>query len=89
MKIGILREIKSSENRVILIPRDVEKLIELGHDVYVENGAGLYSSFPDTEYEAVGATVLPTSEKIFSTVEMILKVQPPCPLSRSCLPNII
>jgi len=82
MKIGILKEIKSSENRVILIPRDVEKLIELDHDVYVENGAGLYSSFPDTEYEAVGAHILPTSEKIFSTVEMILKVQPPMPIEQ-------
>ena len=82
MKIGILREIKASENRVILIPRDVEQLIEFGHEVYVENGAGLYSSFPDTDYEAAGAHILPTSEKIFSTVELILKVQAPTPIEQ-------
>jgi alanine dehydrogenase len=82
MKIGILKEIKSSENRVILIPREVEQLIALGHEVYVENGAGLYSSFTDSDYEAVGAQILPTSEKIFSTVELIVKVQPPMPIEQ-------
>ncbi len=80
MKIGILREIKTTENRVLLVPRDVQKIVETGHEVYVENGAGSYSNFEDAEYESVGAHILPTSEKIFNTVELIVKVHAPQPI---------
>lgn len=80
MKIGILKEIKPAENRVILVPDDVEKLVQAGHEVFVENGAGQYSSFMDAEYEAAGAVILPTSEKVFKTAELLLKVLPPMPI---------
>jgi alanine dehydrogenase len=82
MKIGILKEIKPSENRVILIPREVELLIADGHEIFVENGAGAYSSFDDIEYEAAGANILPTSEKIFKNAELILKIQAPMPVEQ-------
>lgn len=80
MKIGLLKEIKSSEQRILLIPRDVQLLVDSGHEVYVENGAGSYSNFDDSAYESVGAKILPTSEKIFQLVEFILKVHPPMPV---------
>jgi len=80
MKIGILREIKTTENRVLLVPRDVQKLVEAGHEVFVENGAGSYSNFEDAQYESVGAQILPTSEKIFDSVELIGKVYAPLPI---------
>jgi alanine dehydrogenase len=80
MKIGLLKEIKTSEQRVLLIPGDVQKLTEGGHEVYVENGAGVYSNFDDSSYESVGAKILPTSEKIFQTVKFLLKVQAPTPI---------
>jgi alanine dehydrogenase len=85
MKIGILREIKTTENRVLLVPEDVQKIVEAGHEVYVENGAGGYSNFEDAEYESVGATILPTSEKIFETVELIGKVHSPLPIEYELL----
>jgi len=85
MKIGILREIKTTENRVLLVPEDVQKIVEAGHEVFVENGAGSYSNFEDAEYESVGAQILPTSEKIFDTVELIGKVHAPLPIEYELL----
>ena len=77
MNIGILRGIKFLEPRVALIPADVKKLVEAGHNVYVENGAGIMSNHDDYEYESVGAEVLPTSEKVYDIANLICKVQNP------------
>jgi alanine dehydrogenase len=77
MNIGILRGIKFLEPRVALIPADVKKLTEAGHNVYVENGAGIMSNHDDYEYESVGAEVLPTSEKVYDVANLICKVQNP------------
>ena len=83
MTIGLLKEIKSSEQRILLIPSDVEALVEAGHDVFIESGAGTYSRFDDGAYESVGAKILPTSEKLFQNVELVLKVQAPMPIECS------
>lgn len=80
MKIGILKEIKATEQRIILIPEDAKKLVESNHDVMIETGAGEYAGFDDSEYEKVGTEILPTSEKIFKNSHFILKVQPPMPV---------
>ena len=80
MHIGILRGIKFLESRVALIPADVRKLVEAGHNVYVENGAGIMSNHDDYEYESVGAEVLPTSEKVYDVANLICKVQNPMPV---------
>ena len=80
MDIGLLKEIKSSEHRVLLIPDAIEKLVSLGNNLFVESGAGKDSGFEDKEYEGAGAQILPSSEKIFQKVELILKIQPPMPI---------
>jgi alanine dehydrogenase len=77
MNIGILRGIKFLEPRVALIPTDVRELVNAGHNVFVENGAGILSNHEDHEYESAGAEVLPTSEKVFDIANLILKVQSP------------
>lgn len=41
MKIGIPKEIKEQENRVGMTPSGVANLIHAGHDVVVEEGAGV------------------------------------------------
>ena len=56
MKIGVVKEIKSDEYRVALTPAGALELVQHGHEVMVETGAGDGSSFPDAQYEAVGAT---------------------------------
>jgi alanine dehydrogenase len=80
MKIGILKEIKATEQRIILVPDEAKKLVESNHQVMLETGAGEYAGFKDSEYEKIGAEILPTSEKIFGNAEFIVKVQTPMPV---------
>lgn len=80
MKIGIPKEIKNNENRVGATPAGVKELIAHGHEVFVQHTAGEGSGFPDAEYEAAGATILPTIEDVYARGEMIIKVKEPIAL---------
>ncbi len=80
MKIGLIKEMKPFEHRVMLNPSAVRKLVETGNDVFVENDAGRESGFADKEYEGAGATIVPTPEKVFGKVTLLLKIQPPMPI---------
>lgn len=75
MKIGLPREIKENEYRVAITPGNVKKLVDAGHDVYVENNAGEAASFTNDKYEAAGAKILPDEEAVFHEAEMIIKVK--------------
>ena len=77
MKIGIPKEIKNNENRVGATPAGVKELMKHGHDVYVQHTAGEGSGFPDAEYEAAGAKILPSIEDVYATGDMIIKVKEP------------
>ncbi len=77
MVIGIPSEIKNNENRVGMTPAGVSVLVKHGHTVYLQKGAGENSGFPDEEYTAVGANILPTIEDIYKIAEMIIKVKEP------------
>lgn len=76
MKIGIPKEIKNNENRVAMTPAGVVTLTNAGHEVYIETGAGLGSSFTDEDYAAAGAKIVKTAEEAWSQ-ELILKVKEP------------
>lgn len=77
MIIGVPKEIKNNENRVGATPAGVKELIKHGHTVYVQHTAGEGSGFPDAEYEAAGAKILPTIEDVYGIAEMIIKVKEP------------
>jgi len=77
MLIGVPREIASGERRVAIVPEVVPSLIRAGHRVVVERGAGQRAGFTDEAYKAVGADIVDTPEQIYSTAQMILKVQRP------------
>jgi NAD(P) transhydrogenase subunit alpha len=77
MLIGVPREIASGERRVAIVPEVVPLLTRAGHRVVVERGAGQRAGFTDEAYKAVGADVVETPEQIYSTAQMILKVQRP------------
>lgn len=77
MKVGVPTEIKSDEYRVGLVPSSVRELVENGHDVYIQQGAGLGIDISDDEYKAAGATILSTAEEIFNQADMIVKVKEP------------
>jgi alanine dehydrogenase len=80
MNIGLLKEIKSFENRIMLVPNAVQELVEHGNTIYLESGAGNDSGYDDKSYESAGATILPSSEKVFGKSELILKIQAPMPV---------
>ncbi len=77
MIIGVPTEIKNNENRVGLTPEGVLELTKRGHQVYIQNGAGLGSGIPNANYENVGGHILPTIEDIYAKAEMIVKVKEP------------
>ena len=60
VKIGIPREIKDHEYRIGMIPASVHALVEAGHEVVVEAGAGQGSGFEDDEFREAGGTILET-----------------------------
>lgn len=77
MIIGVPKEIKTNENRIALVPAGAELLVGAGHTVYVEQGAGLGSGFPDEAYTQAGARLLPTADEVWAKAEMIMKVKEP------------
>ena len=74
MIIGVLKETRKFENRVALSVAMVKKLVDKGHEVLVEQGAGLLSSIVDKDYESVGASIK-SRDQIFSA-DLILMVRP-------------
>jgi alanine dehydrogenase len=79
MKIGIPREVKNHEYRVGMIPAGVHALVEAGHEVRVEEGAGLGSGILDEEYTAAGGELVPDADTVWASSEMIIKVKEPVP----------
>jgi len=79
MIVGILKEIKSEENRVSMTPAGVEVMKHAGHEVLVEKYAGLGSGLEDAAYAAAGAEIVATPKEIFSRSEMVMHVKEPLP----------
>lgn len=77
MKIGTVTEIKKHEYRVGLTPDNAKIYIAHGHDVYVQKGAGLGSSFEDSQYIEAGCKILDDAKSVFDTCDMIIKVKEP------------
>ena len=77
MKIGIPKEIQENETRVSLVPQSVNKLTKKNIGVLVESGAGEASNFSDKEYEEAGAKITKDTKELFSSSDLIMKVQKP------------
>jgi len=77
MRIGVPKEIKPQENRVALTPAGVDAFVQAGHEVFIEENAGIGSGFADEEYAKRGAKVLKTPKEVFDIADMILKVKEP------------
>ncbi len=75
MTLGILKEIKEGENRVICTPREVQILAKKCHVIYVEQGAGKNAGFSDEEYVKSGAKILGSAKEIYETCEFVSKVK--------------
>lgn len=77
MTIGVPKEHKVRENRVGLIPAAVAELTQAGHQVFVQQGAGIGSGYTDAHYQAVGADLVPTIKDVYGSAELIVKVKEP------------
>lgn len=76
MIFGVVTETRRGERRVALVPSAVKTLLEKGHSVMIEEGAGIRSGFNDASYRDVGATVASRSE-VLSAAESMLRVGVP------------
>ena len=79
MIVGILKEIKTEENRVCMTPAGVEVMQQNGHTVLVEKSAGIGSGFTDEQYAAAGAEMVTTPVEIFKKADMVMHVKEPLP----------
>src|SRR5687767_11385807 len=75
MRVGVAKEIKPQEYRVALTPAGARELVQGGHDVVVEAGAGLGSAFPDEAYERAGASIGSVDDAWAQ--DLVLKVKEP------------
>lgn len=76
--IGLPRETSFQENRIALVPDSVALLVNNGHSVVVETGAGKGSNFDDKDYSEAGAEIAYSTEGVFKA-DIMLKVAPPSP----------
>src|SRR5690606_20015814 len=74
--IGIPKEISFQENRVPLTPLSVALLIENGHEVILESGAGDVANFLDHHYSEQGARIVHNKEEVYKA-NIIIKIAPP------------
>ncbi|HSO07716.1 MAG TPA: Re/Si-specific NAD(P)(+) transhydrogenase subunit alpha [Pelomicrobium sp.] len=80
MQIGIPAETRAGETRVAATPETVKKYTAGGQvKVLVQAGAGIASSVTDAEYEAAGASVVPSAQEVLATSDIVLKVRGPSP----------
>jgi alanine dehydrogenase len=77
--VGVPKEIKRDEYRVAILPVGVEELTRAGHQVLVEEGAGLGSGLTDDAYRKAGAEMVAGAANLFGRAEMIIKVKEPLP----------
>ncbi|SME88058.1 alanine dehydrogenase [Pseudobacteriovorax antillogorgiicola] len=77
MIIGVPKEVKNRENRVAVVPGGVKMFTAAGHEVLIQQGAGLGAGITDEEYKLAGAKILPTAGDVWGQAEMIMKVKEP------------
>jgi alanine dehydrogenase len=77
VKVGVPTEIKTDEYRVALTQSGVRELVEHGHEVVVQAGAGKGSAIADEDYRAQGAQILPDAASVFAAADMVVKVKEP------------
>jgi H+-translocating NAD(P) transhydrogenase subunit alpha len=74
MVVGVPKESFPGERRVALVPAVIPTLLKAGLEVVVEAGAGIEAGYPDADYVAKGATILPGRADVFRTAVVITQV---------------
>ncbi len=76
LTVGVIRQDDVGERRVALVPESVARLAALGLGTVVQEGAGAAAWFPDAEYAAAGATVVP-GPSLYERADVVVCVHPP------------
>ncbi|MEW6457019.1 MAG: alanine dehydrogenase [Acidobacteriota bacterium] len=74
MNIGILRESERREKRIPLTPSSIQSLIEDGHTVFFQAGAGEGAGYHDEEFSKVGAHKVYSEDEAIVRSDIILKI---------------
>jgi alanine dehydrogenase len=77
MKVGVPKEVKVHEYRVAITPAGVHELASHGHQVYVEDQAGVGSGITNQSFVDAGATIVPTADDAWAEGDLVLKVKEP------------
>lgn len=77
MIVGVPKEVKDHESRVGITPAGVQALVDAGHKVLVQTGAGELSAFPDDEYQNAGAEIVGSAYDTWRLADMVVKVKEP------------
>ncbi len=77
MIIGVPKEVKDHESRVGVTPAGVKSLVDAGHTVLVETGAGELSAFPDDDFQSAGAEIVGSAHNVWGLADMVVKVKEP------------
>ena len=76
MNIGVINESNKIENRAGLSPSGVSLLVEKGHSVYLQAGAGLKAGCTNEDYASLGAQIVFTKEEVFGRSDVVLNISP-------------
>ncbi len=76
MNIGVINESSKIENRAGLTPSSVSILVERGHEVYIQAGAGLKAGYTNEEYVSPGGKIVFTKEEVFGRSDLVLNISP-------------
>lgn len=74
MNFGVPKEVRDLENRVGITPAGVNALVDAGHTVYVQRGAGDGAGFSDENYRAAGASIVYSADEAYGRADVVAKV---------------
>jgi NAD(P) transhydrogenase subunit alpha len=87
MKIVAPKESADFECRVALTPEVSKKLVDLGHEVVLEKGAGIAAGMPDSAYEIIGAKIAKDTKALYQDADIVLRINPPTTAELASLPK--
>nr|WP_297458175.1 Re/Si-specific NAD(P)(+) transhydrogenase subunit alpha [uncultured Halomonas sp.] len=77
MKIGAPKERAPGEARVALTPESAQQIQKLGHECFIESGAGAAAGFGDAAYREAGVSVIDGAEALWNEADIVIKVREP------------
>jgi len=77
IRVAVPKERSPGEKRVALVPETVARVVKLGFEVEVEQGAGAGAYYSDEAFRAAGAAIIEGAAALYEQADIVCKVQPP------------